>query len=246
MPGKMDKSRKPKINLINNNIDNEKKDIFINDTNSQNGGIIDKSDEEDNIYNENNSDIASDSERSDFDAGIDDINIEEIENDKLDVNNEIDDDYKSDVESDVEETEDVEVEEIEAEAEEILEEVIEDGEGDGCLYKFVGKQKNDDSDEEYDDENFDDDNKIYDLIVEPSKRTTEPILYLFERVRLLSIRAKQLSRGAKPLITNIDNLTPKEIAKKELEMKKIPLIIVRTLPNGKKEHWRLKELEIVN
>jgi len=44
----------------------------------------------------------------------------------------------------------------------------------------------------------------------------------------------------------VDNMTPKEIAKKELEEKIIPLIVVRTLPNVKKEHWKLKELEIIN
>jgi DNA-directed RNA polymerase subunit K/omega len=241
--GKMNKSKKTKINVIDNEKKSLKKiDVFdgVLDETSQNGGIIDKSDEEDNIYNENNSEISSESEESEYEENIEENN-EDIENeDNLgDGGNEIDDEDKS-MESDSDVTEE---EEVEAEAE-----VIEDGEGDGCLYKFaVKKNVDNDSDDEYDDEeNFDDDNKIYDIIVESSKRVTDPILYMFERVRLLAVRAKQLSRGAKPMLLNVDNLTPKEIAKKELEEKMIPLIVVRTLPNGKKEHWKLKELEIVN
>ena len=242
---KMNKSKKPKINII----DNKKKQLTkINvfdgdlDETSQNNGIIEKSDEEDNIYNENNSDISTDSEESNYE-NIEE-NIEDIENDDLgDGKNEIDDEDIN-MESYTELTEEEEVEaEVEAETE-----IIDDGDGDGCLYKFAVKKNIDiDSDDEFDDEeNFDDDNKIYDVVVEPSKRVTDPILYLFERVRLLAVRAKQLSRGAKPMLLNVDNLTPKEIAKKELEEKMIPLIVVRTLPNGKKEHWKLKELEIVN
>ena len=35
------------------------------------------------------------------------------------------------------------------------------------------------------------------------------------------------------------------IAEKELNQKKIPFIIMRPLPNGKKEYWRLQDLEII-
>jgi DNA-directed RNA polymerase subunit K/omega len=69
---------------------------------------------------------------------------------------------------------------------------------------------------------------------------------IYERVRLLGERAKQLSLGAKPMIKNVDNMNPKDIAKLELENKVIPLIIIRTLPNGVKEKWKVSELEIIN
>ena len=69
---------------------------------------------------------------------------------------------------------------------------------------------------------------------------------IYERVRLLGERATQLSYGAKPMIKNVGNLDPKIIAKLELEAKLIPLIIIRTLPNGLKEKWRVSELEIIN
>jgi DNA-directed RNA polymerase subunit K/omega len=208
---------------------------------SQNGGITDKSDksdEEDNIYNENNSEISSDSEVEDYEENLEENN-DEIENEDTlgDGVNEIDDEDKG----------------MESEEESVVEEENgeENGEGNdednGCLYKFAGKTNiENESDDEIEEEFFDDDNKIYDMVVESSKRITDPILYMFERVRLLAIRSKQLSRGAKPMILNVENFTPKEIAKKELEEKVIPIIIVRTLPNGKKEHWKLNELEIVN
>ena len=35
------------------------------------------------------------------------------------------------------------------------------------------------------------------------------------------------------------------IAEKELRMKKLPFIITRPLPNGEKEHWCLRDLEIL-
>ena len=69
---------------------------------------------------------------------------------------------------------------------------------------------------------------------------------IYERVRILGERAKQLSLGAKPLIKGADNMDPKIVAKIELERKIIPLVIIRPLPNGQKEKWRVSELEIIN
>ena len=82
--------------------------------------------------------------------------------------------------------------------------------------------------------------------VEKDKRITKPYLTKYERVRLLGDRARQLSLGAKPLIKNVDNLGPKEIAKLELEHKIMPLYVIRPLPNGFKEKWYLHELQIIN
>ena len=41
-------------------------------------------------------------------------------------------------------------------------------------------------------------------------------------------------------------MDPKDVAKMEIEKKIIPLIIIRPLPNGQKEKWRVSELEIIN
>lgn len=54
----------------------------------------------------------------------------------------------------------------------------------------------------------------------------------YEKVRVLSTRATQLSMGAPPTV-NIDNLTDAlVIAEKELEEGVLPLKVVRTFPNG--------------
>ena len=46
----------------------------------------------------------------------------------------------------------------------------------------------------------------------------------------------------KKLISFIDNNL---IALEELKQKKLPFIIMRPIPNGKKEYWRLSDLEII-
>nr|QBK88649.1 MAG: RNA polymerase subunit 6 [Mimivirus LCMiAC01] len=108
-----------------------------------------------------------------------------------------------------------------------------------CFYKYVF----DDDDVVYDD--FDDDEIKGDDndIVPSNKRITKPILFKFERVRMLGDRVKQLSLGAKPMLKNVSHLTLKEIAILEIEKNVIPLIIYRKLANGKKEKWYISELK---
>lgn len=149
-----------------------------------------------------------------------------------------------------EETEETEEEsEAQSEAEDMVEAETGEGDEENCFYKYVSKKKKN-IDEEDDDEEealvFDDDNKVFDEIVKAEDRVTKPFLTKFERVRLLGDRAKQLSLGAKPMLKNTELLNPKEIARLEIEKKVIPLIIERTLPNGKKERWNINELSIVN
>lgn len=204
-----------------------------------NDGILEKSDEEDHIYNEAETDSEIEGETPE---NIEELEEKEVENEDLfgDDGNEIDDEDKG------------LSEESESDAGEGVEEgdegdaKIEDEEG--CLYKFAVKNKQLDSDDEFDEETeiYDDDTKIYNMVVNKEERITKPVLFMYERVRMLGTRARQLSRGAKPMLLNVAHLSPKEIARLELENKVIPFIIVRTLPNGKKEHWHLNELAIVN
>ena len=54
----------------------------------------------------------------------------------------------------------------------------------------------------------------------------------FEKIRILGARATQISRGAQSTV-NIQGLnTAIDIAKKELQEKKLPMIIQRIYPNG--------------
>ena len=85
-----------------------------------------------------------------------------------------------------------------------------------------------------------------DNIIVDDLHKTVPILTKFEKTKILGVRAKQLNNGAKPMITLknpvIDGYL---IALKELEEKKIPVIIRRPLPNNTSEYWNLKDLEII-
>jgi DNA-directed RNA polymerase subunit K/omega len=106
--------------------------------------------------------------------------------------------------------------------------------------KCYSKYANSDADDMYYDELFADD----EFKMKKNVRLTKPVLFKYEKVRLLSTRAKQLAQGAKPMIKNTTGLSSKEIALLELKNKVIPLIIERPVPNSGVERWKLSELEI--
>jgi DNA-directed RNA polymerase I, II, and III subunit RPABC2 len=54
----------------------------------------------------------------------------------------------------------------------------------------------------------------------------------YEKVRLLGQRASQLSNGAPPMVDISGMRDPLKIAEKEYNCGKIPLKIIRTMPNG--------------
>ena len=57
----------------------------------------------------------------------------------------------------------------------------------------------------------------------------------FERTRLISARALQLSLGAPPLVKTASGFTPYSIAKEEFEKRILPLTVLRRYPNGSVE-----------
>jgi DNA-directed RNA polymerase I, II, and III subunit RPABC2 len=73
--------------------------------------------------------------------------------------------------------------------------------------------------------------------------TTYPFLTLYEKTKIISQRACELSQGAPPYIDVPEYLSNSyEIAKAELEAKRLPYILKRPLPNGQFEYWRLADL----
>jgi len=164
-------------------------------------------------------------------------NEEDIDEDEIEeeVEEEIGEEEEEDEEDEKEDKEDKEDEEVKE---------AEEAEGDDdCLYKITKKKKTIDIDLEVGEDIFEDEeiNK-QNIYVKSEDRVTKPILFEFERVRILGERATQLSMGAKPMIKNVENLDPKTIAKMELENKVIPLIIIRELPNRAMEKWKISEL----
>lgn len=78
------------------------------------------------------------------------------------------------------------------------------------------------------------------------RHVTYPFLTLYERTKVLSLRASQLARGAQPFIDVPEYLTDVyEVAKAELEAKRLPYIMKRPLPDGNYEYWRLADLMLL-
>lgn len=113
-----------------------------------------------------------------------------------------------------------------------------------CIYNFTGDNEDNEENEIVDDVVFDDDiiEEIND-IVPSDERRTKPVLFKYERCRIIGDRTQQITLGAKPMIKNTEGLNPKQIAELELENNVLPLIIQRPLPNGKKERWYIHELK---
>lgn len=76
--------------------------------------------------------------------------------------------------------------------------------------------------------------------------TTYPFLTLYEKTKIVGLRANQLSQGARPYVSVPKHITDvRDIARLELEQKRLPYIIKRPLPNGTFEYWRLADLMIL-
>ena len=77
-------------------------------------------------------------------------------------------------------------------------------------------------------------------------RKSIPFLTTFERTKVLGFRTTQLSQGARPFINVPEHVSDiKEIARLELEARRLPFIIRRPMPNGTFEYWRISDLMII-
>jgi DNA-directed RNA polymerase I, II, and III subunit RPABC2 len=75
---------------------------------------------------------------------------------------------------------------------------------------------------------------------------TYPFLTNFERTKIIGLRANQISRGSVPFVSVPKHITDvRDIARLELEQKRLPYLIKRPLPNGTFEYWRLCDLLIL-
>lgn len=110
--------------------------------------------------------------------------------------------------------------------------------------EYKNEPKDDDDDCFYEYDNNED--KIKETMVTPEERITTKKLTKYERVRILGVRAKQISMGAKVMVKGVEGKSPMEIAVLELQHKMIPFVIKRPLPNHTYELWKLSELEIDN
>ena len=80
-------------------------------------------------------------------------------------------------------------------------------------------------------------------------RTTRGYYTKYEYTALIAMRAQQLADGAKPLVDltglrQSDPLFVWNVAKREVELRKLPFVVRRQLPDGTSEFWSTQELEL--
>jgi DNA-directed RNA polymerase I, II, and III subunit RPABC2 len=79
-----------------------------------------------------------------------------------------------------------------------------------------------------------------------SNHRTYPFLTNYEKTKIIGLRANQISKGSVPFISVPKHVTDVcDIARLELEQKRLPFIVKRPLPNGQFEYWRLSDLLIL-
>lgn len=91
-------------------------------------------------------------------------------------------------------------------------------------------------------------NEVAEMVKQP--RITREYFTKYEYTALISIRSQQLAEGAKPLVelTGLrmsDPMFVENVAKREIEQRKLPFIIRRRLPDGTTEFWSVQEMESV-
>jgi DNA-directed RNA polymerase I, II, and III subunit RPABC2 len=80
-------------------------------------------------------------------------------------------------------------------------------------------------------------------------RITQPYFTKYEYTMLIATRAQQIAEGAKPLV-GLEGLRTSDpmflwnVAKREVEQRKLPYVIRRQLPNNTSEFWSAQELEV--
>ncbi len=112
------------------------------------------------------------------------------------------------------------------------------------------------SDEDIDDDDIDvspedgGDNTIVDSTATRAEillgpKTTSRIMSKYEKTVIIGVRTRQLQLGAKPLVDIQGLRTEQDIALRELEERRLPLVVKRTLrgvPPVKVEYWRVADL----
>jgi DNA-directed RNA polymerase subunit K/omega len=82
-------------------------------------------------------------------------------------------------------------------------------------------------------------------IIDPLHKTA-PFITKYEKARIIGARAEQIERGAMPFV-QVDShiINARTIAMMEYDLKIIPFIIARPLPNKTIEYWKLQDLEFL-
>ena len=92
---------------------------------------------------------------------------------------------------------------------------------------------------------------LEDLLAHYAPETNVSALFLtkFEKTAAIGVRTEQLSHGS-PSTLSLEDLvgltTPVQIAEMELQKKVIPFQLLRTMPSGRFELWKIEDLIILD
>lgn len=75
------------------------------------------------------------------------------------------------------------------------------------------------------------------------------IMTIYEKTSIIGMRAEQLSHGAPStlqpeILEKMKSVL--DIARKEFELRVIPMAIIRTMPNGEKKYLDPEQMEVMN
>jgi len=76
------------------------------------------------------------------------------------------------------------------------------------------------------------------------KKRTSDYMTRYEYTRLIASRTVEIDNGFPPKVDAKGIFDPYEIARMELHSRVIPLVIERTLQDGTKEVWHVKDMHI--
>lgn len=71
---------------------------------------------------------------------------------------------------------------------------------------------------------------------------TSPMITRYERANVLGIRTEQIARGAQPFVEHQGDAA--QTALKEFMERRTPLVVVRHMPDGGKEYWRISDMAV--
>lgn len=115
------------------------------------------------------------------------------------------------------------------------------------LYKpkgMIDKTTYDDAMDEYNEETEDNEDNNNGKIISGDDRLITKLMTKYDRAKILANRVSQLKQQAKPMINGVEGLDEEVIAQLELESKMMPYILVKRLPNGDDEEWKVSEMTL--
>jgi len=72
---------------------------------------------------------------------------------------------------------------------------------------------------------------------------TSPVITRYERANVLGIRTEQIARGAQPFVEH-RGADASATALKEFMERRTPLVVVRNMPDGTKEYWKIADMAV--